>query len=576
MAKLSLNGHYLLHFSLFLPLSSLRSRHRPAPNLTLFVQPSMAKSSPPKLLLICGWLLAVSPAAGRAPLVSLGPAQGPNLLGLDSRIRIHTWSCGFFCAGLVHANPRLFAGYRQVPPGGFPEKAPLPTAPTRSELLPPVIDPTARRSRPGTARSTAGGLSPTTESQLAGSANPDTAGSGSSGTLVAAGFSAPPPPTTTTPTPPMPSDSSQQSAASTTGSSADGNRTLVIALTVVFAGLGVVLIAGLAVWYHRYRRKRVPLFDRGITPVDDEEIESWKISPEERAEKHVPSVATKTSLTITVPRSSESNARSLRPSTTGRDGPAAKAASDPLPPTTPIKRSPSSVIVYQHQGSSSSPAIPGYRRSEELSPGSTASSCGLAGSRYGRASMDRDVPQTPILARAPNAREGLTDQSIPGDEPYIPLPKRQPSRLSKNSPQITSPRLAHTRTRSSRSSLRSFGLGWDHPHSPQQQHPQSPQCGQGPYGYYGGGSEQELPRAGRASSDYPRSSGGAGLAGYSPPHHRSNNYPHYHRHHHQYSGASSHSRVYSTSSIPPSLSFSDDVFGSPKPLLREDIGRAIG
>ncbi|KLU84040.1 hypothetical protein, variant, partial [Magnaporthiopsis poae ATCC 64411] len=248
----------------------------------------------------------------------------------------------------------------------------------------------------------------------------------------------------------MTSDSSQQSTASTTDSSADGNRTLVIALTAVFAGLGVILVAGLAVWYHRYRRKRLPFFDRGITPVDDDEIESWKISPEERAEKYVPNVATKASLTITVPRSSESNARSIRPGTAGRDGPAAEAASDPLPPTTPIKKSPSSVIVYQHQASASSPAIPGYRRSEELSPGSTASSSGLAGSRYGRASMDRDIPQTPILARAPNAREGLTDQSIPGDEPYIPLPRRQPSRLSKmSSPQISSPRLAHTRTRSS-------------------------------------------------------------------------------------------------------------------------------
>jgi hypothetical protein len=34
--------------------------------------------------------------------------------------------------------------------------------------------------------------------------------------------------------------------------------------------------------------------------------------------------------------------------------------------------------------------------------------------------------------------------------------------------------------------------------------------------------------------------------------------------------------VYSTSSIPPRLSFSDDFLGSPRPLLREDIGRAIG
>ncbi|KAL8387837.1 hypothetical protein RB595_009640 [Gaeumannomyces hyphopodioides] len=359
----------------------------------------------------------------------------------------------------------------------------------------------------------------------------------------------------------MPSDSSAKPTASTTGNSSDGHRTLVIALTVVFAVLGVVVVAGAAVLCHRYRRKRVPFFERGITPIDDDEIESWKISPEERVEKHVPEPTTSAGLTITVPRSSESNTRSLRPATVGRDASAAVATPDALPPTTPTKKAPSAVIVYQNQASSSSPAIPGYRKSEELSPRSMASSSNLAGSRYGRASMDKDLPQTPIHARAPNAREGLTDQAIPGDEPYIPLPKRQPSRISKMSG-VASPRLAHTRARSSRSSLRSFGLGWDHP-QPQQQR-------QGPYGHYGGGSEQELPRAGRASSDYPRSSAG----GYSPPHHHHRaNYSH---HHHQYSGASNHSRVYSTSSIPPRLSFSDDLFGSPRPLLREDIGRAIG
>ncbi|KAL8414150.1 hypothetical protein RB594_005392 [Gaeumannomyces avenae] len=373
----------------------------------------------------------------------------------------------------------------------------------------------------------------------------------------------------------MPSVTSAQSTASTTSNPSDGHRTLVIALTVVFAVLGVVLVAGAAVLCHRYRRNRVPFFERGITPIDDDEIESWKISPEERVEKHVPEPTTSAGLTITVPRSSESNPRSGRPGTAGRDASAAAttaaaaAASDPsLPPTTPTRKVPSAVIVYQNQASAScSPAIPGYRKSEELSPRSMASSSNLAGSRYGRASMDKDLPQTPIQARAPNAREGLTDQAIPGDEPYIPLPKRQPSRISKMSGSVTSPRLAHTRARSSRSSLRSFGLGWDHPQQQQQQQQQQ-QRQQGPYGYYGGSSEQELPRAGRASSDYPRSS----AAGYSPPHRRGN----YSHHHHQYSGASNHSRVYSTSSIPPRLSFSDDMFGSPRPLLREDIGRAIG
>jgi hypothetical protein len=136
---------------------------------------------------------------------------------------------------------------------------------------------------------------------------------------------------------------------------------------------------------------------------------------------------------------------------------------------------------------------------------------------------------------APNARVGLTDESVPGDEPYLPGPKRQASRLSKM-PRRGSHQ--HMRTRSSRSSLRSFG---DYPF----------------HSYYGGSDLELSPRASHEQHPPPP------FYGSSP---QSERY--------------GHSRVYSTSSIPPRTSFGDDVVAgglSPRPLLRDhDIGRAIG
>jgi hypothetical protein len=56
------------------------------------------------------------------------------------------------------------------------------------------------------------------------------------------------------------------------------------------------------------------------------------------------------------------------------------------------------------------------------------------------------IPDTPsFLAKAPNSRAGLTDEAIPGADPFIATVKRQSSRLSKAPP-------GHTRTKSRRSS----------------------------------------------------------------------------------------------------------------------------
>ncbi len=56
------------------------------------------------------------------------------------------------------------------------------------------------------------------------------------------------------------------------------------------------------------------------------------------------------------------------------------------------------------------------------------------------------MPDSPaFLAKAPNSRVGLTDETVPGAYPYIPPIKRQPSRLSKQPP-------GHSREKSRKSS----------------------------------------------------------------------------------------------------------------------------
>ncbi|KAI9737318.1 MAG: hypothetical protein M1818_005851 [Claussenomyces sp. TS43310] len=57
-----------------------------------------------------------------------------------------------------------------------------------------------------------------------------------------------------------------------------------------------------------------------------------------------------------------------------------------------------------------------------------------------------DPVTPPPVARAPNARSGLTDAAIPGDEPFIPPLKRQNSKISKRQ------QTGHGRNKSGRSS----------------------------------------------------------------------------------------------------------------------------
>ncbi|TLD13290.1 uncharacterized protein PgNI_04836 [Pyricularia grisea] len=350
---------------------------------------------------------------------------------------------------------------------------------------------------------------------------------------------------------PSETNSSPSSTSSPVAAAAATNqRAVTITVASVVSAAGVLFIIAGFLLYRRYKQRRPPFFHRGITPIDDEEIESWKISREiSDEEKSGGSFEKETGL-----EGSGANGNGANGHTRGSES------------TSSLKKVPSAVIVYQSTPAQQSQqfASGAGRQSEEFSPRSFHSPLRI--SKYGaygsggRVSIDRDYPQTPIQARAPNAREGLTDESVPGDEPYLPQARRQPSRISKlPAPLSSSSRSMHNRSRSSRSSLRSFGERYSHDQP-------SP---------YGGGhtySEQDLsPRWARASSDLPR--GGALQQTQSLQHklRHSKSSTGHHGH------ARGHNRVYSNSETPPRVSFSDDFLNSPRPLLlREDIGRAIG
>lgn len=213
------------------------------------------------------------------------------------------------------------------------------------------------------------------------------------------------------------------------------DRTTVIILATVLSVFGCLAI-GLMVWTCLRCRRRKRLFNRGITPIGDEEIETWK--GHNRAEKGIET---------SVPQ--DSAPTPARPDS-GRGGHQQQDSISSV-------RKPPSVIVYA-------------RQSEELSPRSPTTPYYFPKmSLDGKRSFDKDLPFTPIQARAPNAREGLTDETIPGDDPYIASPRRHPSRLTKGPrTSVSMGRLAHTRNKSSRSSLSlrnlAVGVGYDSDH----------------------------------------------------------------------------------------------------------------
>ncbi|KAK4132610.1 hypothetical protein BT67DRAFT_435581 [Trichocladium antarcticum] len=319
-------------------------------------------------------------------------------------------------------------------------------------------------------------------------------------------------------------DTSGDTGTSSTDESGIGsNRRLVITLSTVLTAVAVVLIAGVVLLCWRRRRRRLPFLSRGISPVDDDEIAAWKTPRDEKA---------------CFPGSGDTDVEADGGSLHKEAGRSSHAQH----PSLSSLKKPPSVIVYSNAHGQGR-----RRQSADAEPRHSS------GQRYShpahtKISFEKALPQTPIQARAPNARAGLTDESVPGDEPFLPSPRRNPSRLSKHHhpphhPPNSSSQRRHARARSSRSSTRSFG---DLPSSPYYYPGHD-------HGSGSGGSDMEL--SGARHSHSPRSQGRS-------------------RH--------SHSRVYSSSSVPPRSSFGDEarLTAGSSPgravFVGGEIGRAIG
>ncbi|KAH8174002.1 hypothetical protein LIA77_05421 [Sarocladium implicatum] len=253
---------------------------------------------------------------------------------------------------------------------------------------------------------------------------------------------------------------------------ADGpSQDLIIILSTTIPGVALVAILGATIYCCRRRKFR--FLNRGITPIDDEEIESWRT---EKYEEKIPAPS--------LPESPKRHQQSVS--------------------TSSIQKPPS-IIVYGRDTQFTT------RPSVDRSPG------------YGRPSVEASAP---VIAVAPNARPGLTDDMIQGDDAFVARVKRQPSRLAKVQPPPSPGKPQHTRSSSS------MHATW--------------------YGYQE--SSQYSSTVTRYSSD---------RRPQTPP-----------------QGFHNHTRVYSSSSIPPISTQDEDFYSgglSPRPLLRQsDIGRAIG
>ncbi|KAH6845245.1 hypothetical protein B0I37DRAFT_179881 [Chaetomium sp. MPI-CAGE-AT-0009] len=295
------------------------------------------------------------------------------------------------------------------------------------------------------------------------------------------------------------------------------HRTLVICLSAILSAVGLALILGAVFLWRRRRQRRLPFLSRSVSPIDDDEIERWKSPRDEKAKFPAGDTDVEADAAFNKETGAPSHAKH--------------------PSTSSVKKPPSVIVYnrpYDAQGTRQSTDAESRRSFAQNHPAYS-----------GKTSFDKALPQTPIQARAPNARAGLTDESVPGDEPFIFSPKRSHSRrLSKVPPNSAmGRRVQHARARSSRSSTRSFGEY-----------------------YYASGSGSrtgsDLELSPRYSQDH---------AQHSREHSRSHSGP-----------RGSHSRVYSSSSIPPRLSFGDEVLlgglspARPRFPGEGEIGRAIG
>ncbi|RFU35958.1 hypothetical protein B7463_g294, partial [Scytalidium lignicola] len=165
------------------------------------------------------------------------------------------------------------------------------------------------------------------------------------------------------------------------------HRNLVIILSVVLGVFGLVLIISTIYFAFKYRRNHRPFGRRGASPINDEEIATWRGGSDRKDN---------------LLRVSESELTPPRNTSGGR-----------------------LFMDSSDQRLDSSPtAVP----------------------TFGTFPSSNRINTRPSVVRAPNARAGLTDDIIPGADPFIAPVKRKNSRLSKAPP-------GHGRSRSSRSSM---------------------------------------------------------------------------------------------------------------------------
>ncbi|TVY85372.1 hypothetical protein LSUE1_G000296 [Lachnellula suecica] len=179
--------------------------------------------------------------------------------------------------------------------------------------------------------------------------------------------------------------SMSSSSSSNSVNNSEHHRNLIIILSAVLGFAGLLLIISVIFLIVRYRRGKSPFAHRGASPINDEEIASWRGTIQE----HKPPV--------------------------------------PNPTLPPVLQDANTIGLAQSPGWTWAP-----------SPSAVQPSMSQT------ASVVPDTP--PFLAKAPNSRAGLTDETVPGAHPFIPPMKRQTSRLSKAPP-------GHARTKSRRSSL---------------------------------------------------------------------------------------------------------------------------
>jgi len=149
------------------------------------------------------------------------------------------------------------------------------------------------------------------------------------------------------------------------------DRILVIVLSVVFGLVGLAIIFAFILFIRKRRRGPCKHSKRGVTPIDDEEIETWRGRKETYTDE--PS-----------PRSHH--------------------------------RQTSSTVVLSH--------APSWTWNPDPTPYDA-----MTGADTG---VKTALSPPPMVARAPNARSGLTDGAIPSADPFVTPPRRQSTRLAKH------------------------------------------------------------------------------------------------------------------------------------------------